>query len=329
MTSPVCFPAGTADIFFRNGDGIRRKRRICRNFHDFDEEGFFRVTKAAQLRAMIQADGLIMAPGAYDAWSARLVENAGFDAVYMTGYGVSASVLGRPDIGLISFHEMVEMARNMAGVTTVPLIADADNGYGNSLNVVRTVREYENAGVAAIQLEDQVLPKRCGHMEGKQLVPGRDMIAKIKAAIYARQDPDTVLIARTDARAVNGIDDAVARAKSYAAAGADVIFVEAPQSAEEVRKIAESVHAPLLANMVEHGKTPLFAKEELLGMGYKIAIYPVTTLYAATKNVMDAMRILRDTGGVAGCSDCTTDFPTFNRMIGLQEMRDLEERFNE
>lgn len=286
------------------------------------------MTKAARLREMIGERGLIMAPGAYDAWSARLVENAGFEAVYMTGYGVSASVLGYPDIGLIGFHEMVEMARNMAEAIRAPLIADADNGYGNTLNVVRTVREYEKAGVAAIQLEDQVLPKRCGHMEGKQLVSESDMAAKIRAALYARQDPDTVIIARTDARAVNGLDDALSRAKSYAAAGADVIFVEAPQTAEEVRKIAEAVGAPLLANMVEHGKTPLFTKEELLDMGYKIAIYPVTTLYAATKNIMDTMRILRKFGENLSCIDRTVDFPTFNDMIGLQEMRDLEKSFN-
>lgn len=286
------------------------------------------MTKAARLREMIGERGLIMAPGAYDAWSARLVENAGFEAVYMTGYGVSASVLGYPDIGLIGFHEMVEMARNMAEAIRAPLIADADNGYGNTLNVVRTVREYEKAGVAAIQLEDQVLPKRCGHMEGKQLVSESDMAAKIRAALYARQDPDTVIIARTDARAVNGLDDALSRAKSYAAAGADVIFVEAPQTAEEVRKIAEAVGAPLLANMVEHGKTPLFTKEELLDMGYKIAIYPVTALYAATKNIMDTMRILRKFGENLSCIDRTVDFPTFNDMIGLQEMRDLEKSFN-
>lgn len=285
------------------------------------------MTKAAMLRRMLADDGLIMAPGAYDAWSARLIEKAGFGAVYMTGYGVSASVLGRPDIGLISMQEMAEMAKNINYAVDLPVIADADNGYGGALNVVRTVQEYEGCGIAAIQLEDQVMPKRCGHMEGKQLVPQEEMEAKVRAAVYARKDPDTVIIARTDARAVNGFDDAVRRCIAYVEAGADVIFLEAPQSIDEVKQAAQVIKAPLLANMVEHGKTPLLTKAELEQIGYKIAIYPTTALYAATKQIMDVMSILLQQETNAACMPYTVDFPTFYDMIGVPQARQLEQTF--
>lgn len=285
--------------------------------------------KARVLRELLAANKVIMAPGAYDAWSARLVEKAGFPAVYMTGYGVSASVLGRPDIGLISMQEMAEAAKNICNCTTVPVIADADNGYGNSLNVIRTFREYELAGVAGIQLEDQVMPKRCGHMEGKQVIPKEEMAAKIRAAVYARQDPDTVIIARTDAIAVNGYEDAIDRAVAYKEAGADVIFVEALQNQEQVEKTANLVKAPLFANMVEHGKTPLDTAENLLKMGFRIAIYPVVTLYAATKGVTKVLEVLKETEDLRQCMEYEVDFPTFNQMIGLQEIRALEKSFTD
>ena len=197
------------------------------------------MNKAKMLRELMKSETLIMAPGAYDAWSARLAEKAGFKCVYMTGYGVAASVLGRPDIGLASVTEMATAAKNMNLATGIPIIADADNGYGGSLNVVRTVQEYELAGIAGIQIEDQVFPKRCGHMEGKQLIPKDEMAAKVRAAVYARQNPDTMIVARTDARAVNGFEDAIDRVRAYRAAGADVIFFEAPESAAEVRQVGE------------------------------------------------------------------------------------------
>ena len=285
------------------------------------------MTRAKQLRELLAGDRIVMAPGAYDAWSARLIQDAGFPAVYVTGYGVSASTLGMPDIGLISFQEMVTAVRNVCTAVSVPVIADADNGYGSALNVVRTVREYEAAGAAAIQLEDQVMPKRCGHMEGKQLIPLEDMAAKIRAAVYARRDSDTVIIARTDAVAVNGFDDAVARAVAYRDAGADVIFVEALQTREQIAAAARLVGAPLMANMVEHGKTPLDTAENLYRMGFRIAIYPVLPLYTASRAVAEALATLRRTEDLAACMDGELDFPTFNRMIGLQDYRDLEQRF--
>ena len=205
-----------------------------------------KLTKAGKLRKMLNGGGLIKAPGAYDVWSAKLVEEAGFDAVYMTGYGVSASVLGKPDIGIMTFSEVAAMARNMARALNIPLIADCDTGFGTSLNVIRCVREFEEAGVAAIQFEDQVMPKRCGHMEGKELIPKEDMVQKLKAAVYARKDPDFVIIARTDARAVNGMDDAIERANAYVEAGADVIFLEAPLEKEEIIRAANGPHQRLL-----------------------------------------------------------------------------------
>lgn len=287
------------------------------------------MSKAKLLRDMLSSGEMIMAPGAYDVWSAKMVEAAGFPAVYMTGYGVSASVLGKPDIGLMTFTEVATMARNMAAAVQVPLIADCDTGFGNSLNVMRCVEEFEASGVAAIQLEDQVMPKRCGHMEGKVLVPMEDMVAKIRAAVAARRDPDFVIVARTDARAVYGLDEAIRRAKEYVKAGADVIFLEAPQSAEEVRQVAEELKVPLLSNMVEKGKTPLFSAEELHDMGYSIVIYPVTLLYATTKHAMETLAVLRQTGKISETRSYTCDFPTFNKMIHLDELRALERSFTE
>ena len=285
------------------------------------------MSRSKVLRNLLADNHILMAPGAYDAWSARLIEAAGFPVVYMTGYGVSASTLGRPDIGLISFQEMLTAARNICACTTVPVIADADNGYGSTLNVVRTVREYENAGVSGIQLEDQVMPKRCGHMEGKQVIPKEEMVAKLRAAAYARQDPDTVLIARTDAVAVNGYEDAIDRAIAYRDAGADVIFVEAMQTHEQVQNAAARVGAPLMANMVEHGKTPLDTAENLFAMGFRIAIYPVAPLYAATKAVESMLRVLKEREDLVPCMEYEVDFPSFNRMIGLDELRALEKSF--
>lgn len=285
------------------------------------------MSRAKKLRELLAGDKIIMAPGSYDAWSAKMVEAAGFPAVYMTGYGVAASTLGMPDIGLISFHEIVTAAHNICNATTVPVIADADNGYGNALNVVRTVREYEAAGVSGIQLEDQVMPKRCGHMEGKQLISKEEMVQKVRAAVYARRDPDTVIIARTDAIAVNGYEDAIDRAIAYKEAGADVIFVEALQTREQVENAAKLVGAPLMANMVEHGKTPLDTADNLYKMGFRIAIYPVVPLYSATKAMSEVLATLKETEDLSKCMEREVDFPTFNQMIGLKEYRDLEKSF--
>ncbi len=211
---------------------------------------------ARRLRELLAGAEPIVAPGAYDGLSARLVEQAGFPAVYMTGFGASASLLGRPDVGLLSFGEMAGHARRLVQAVEVPVIADADDGYGNPLNVVRTVREYEAAGVAALHIEDQVSPKRCGHMEGKEVIAASEMVEKVRAAVEARRSPELVIIARTDARALEGLDGALERARRYRDAGADMLFVEAPESEEEVALVAEAFpDTPLLFNWVEGGRT--------------------------------------------------------------------------
>jgi 2-methylisocitrate lyase-like PEP mutase family enzyme len=237
---------------------------------------------------------LIVAPGVYDGISAALVGKLGFSAAYMTGAGVCASGYGLPDIGLLTLTEMSERASVLAGLLDVPLIADADTGYGSPINVVRTVREYENAGVAAIQLEDQVFPKRCGHLSGKDVIDANDFALALQAAVEARRDPDTVIVARTDARAPLGIDEAIGRGQRYAAIGADVIFVEAPQSVEEIEQIAAEVDAPLLLNVVPGGLTPEIEHDRLAELGFRIAIHPGAPLAAVVPAAVRALSGLRD-----------------------------------
>lgn len=280
-----------------------------------------------KLRELLNKPGIIRTPGAFDAWSARLVEMAGFPAVYMTGYGSAASVLGAPDIGLMTLTEMATHAKNIASAIQIPLVADADTGYGGILNVIRTVQEYERGGVAAVQLEDQVLPKRCGHMEGKELVQKKEMVSKVKAAVHARKSDDLVIIARTDARAVNGFDDAMERAIAYSEAGADIIFFEAPQSVDEMKKVAATIKTPLLANMVEAGKTPFLTAAELEKIGYKIVIYPSSTLYAATKTIIDLLECLKITDSTMDYVDKMTAFKEYYDLVGVEKMRALEKSF--
>jgi 2-methylisocitrate lyase-like PEP mutase family enzyme len=245
------------------------------------------MTKARQLRELLSNTELITAPGAYDCITARMIEQAGFSAVYMTGAG-TAAMLGYPDYGLVTMSEMVENAGRIAAALSVPVIADADTGYGNELNVVRTVREYEQRGVAGIHLEDQGFPKKCGHLENKAIIPLEDYVTKIRAAVSARSDPDFLIIARTDARAVLGFDEAVRRANAALDAGADMAFVEAPESLEEVAAVPRLVHGPCLLNMVWRGKTPDVALDDAQRMGYKIAILPVL-LFNAVVGVCDQM----------------------------------------
>jgi len=228
---------------------------------------------AGRLRALLAREEMIVAPGAYDAVSALTIQQAGFAAVYMTGSGTAAS-LGFPDIGLVTMTEMVENAARIARSVSIPLIADADTGYGNELNVTRTVREYEARGVAGLHIEDQVAPKRCGHLDGKEVVPREAFVSKIRAAVNARVSPDFVVIARTDARAVLGLDEAIARANEALEAGADIAFVEAAQTLDEVATIPRRVRGPCLLNMVSGGKTPIIGFDEAAAMGYRIAILP-------------------------------------------------------
>src|SRR5882724_10467514 len=231
------------------------------------------MTQAARFRELLRRDGMVVAPGAYDCITARLIERAGFDAVYMTGAGTAAT-LGYPDFGLVTMSEMVGNAGRIAAAVGVPVIADADTGYGNELNVVRTVREFETSGVAGIHIEDQGFPKKCGHLDDKEIVPREDWLAKIRAAAASRRNADFLVIARTDARAVLGFDEAVARADAALASGADMAFVEAPQTMEEVAAVPRLVHGPCLLNVVRGGKTPDLDLREAERMGYKLAILP-------------------------------------------------------
>jgi 2-methylisocitrate lyase-like PEP mutase family enzyme len=229
--------------------------------------------QAARFRELLHRDGMIVAPGAYDCITARMIERAGFDCVYMTGAGTAAT-LGYPDFGLVTMTEMVDNAGRIAAAVDVPAIADADTGYGNELNVTRTVREYEGRGVAGIHIEDQGFPKKCGHLDDKEIVPREDWLAKIRAAVAARRSADFTIIARTDSRAVVGFDEAVARGNAALAAGADMVFVEAPQTLEEVAAVPRLVNGPCLLNVVRHGKTPDVDFAAAERMGYKLAIVP-------------------------------------------------------
>ncbi|HEY7295871.1 MAG TPA: oxaloacetate decarboxylase, partial [Dehalococcoidia bacterium] len=250
---------------------------------------------------------------------------------YMTGFGSSAGLLGQPDVGLLSAAEMVENARRMAAAIAVPLIADADTGYGNPLNVMRTVQMYEAAGVAGIHIEDQVAPKKCGHMEGKQVVPAEEMVQKLRAAVRARRDPDFVLIARTDSRAVLGLEEALHRGRIYAEAGADVLFIEAPESEAECRAVGEAFAGgpPLLFNWADSGKTPPLPLAQIRAFGYKLVIYPISTLLAATRAMQCVVGTIQREGTPAVYADQMLTFPEFNEFIGLPAVRELEREFVE
>ncbi|HEY1777667.1 MAG TPA: isocitrate lyase/PEP mutase family protein [Solirubrobacteraceae bacterium] len=279
-----------------------------------------------RLRELLAGDRLIVAPGAYDALSARLIEQAGFDTVYMTGYGASASLLGRPDIGLLSFGEMADQARRLVQAVAVPVIADADNGYGNPLNVIRTVREYAAAGVAALHLEDQAMPKRCGHMSGKQVIPLADMVDKVRAASEARGSSEVVLIARSDARADEGLDRAIERVSSYRDAGADIVFIDALQSEGEIVAFGEALpDTPKVINWVEGGKTPLLHPERLRELNFRLVFCSLATLLAATGAIQERLAALRDIAAPQPVG--RVQFDEFNELIGMSDIEDLETRF--
>jgi 2-methylisocitrate lyase-like PEP mutase family enzyme len=283
------------------------------------------MSKAGQLRALLAGEELIVAPGVYDGISAALVSKLGFSAAYMTGAGVVASAYGLPDIGLATLTEMADRARVLSGLLDIPVIADADTGYGSPVNVVRTVREYERAGVAAIQLEDQTFPKRCGHLSGKEVVDADAFARTLQAALEARQDPDTVLVARTDARAPLGLDEAIARARRYASIGADVIFVEAPRSEPEIERIAAEVGAPLLLNVVPGGVTPELTPARIRELGYRIAIYPVTVATAVVPAAVEALAALKP--GTASGREAIPGPEEFFELFGLAAWQQLGDRY--
>ena len=283
---------------------------------------------AARLRELMDAGGTIVAPGAFDPLAARLVEEAGFPAVYMTGFGTSAALLGRPDVGLLTMTEMVGNAARIADCVDIPVIADADTGYGNPLNVIRTIAAYEAAGVAAVHIEDQVAPKKCGHMEGKQVIPAEEMAQKIRAAADARANREFMIIARTDARAVAGLAAALDRARLYRAAGADALFIEALVSEQEAAEAARAFpDVPLLFNWAEGGKTPPLSLDRLRELGYRIVIFPISTLLAATAAMRRILGEIAQAGTPAAALPQLPSFGEFCDFIGLPDVRAAEQRY--
>jgi carboxyvinyl-carboxyphosphonate phosphorylmutase len=281
----------------------------------------------SEFRKRFKTGKIVVAPGAHDALTAKIVGKLGFEAVYMTGYGQAASHLGRPDVGLITYTEMLARADAFVEAAGVPVIADADTGFGNAVNVTRTVRGYEKAGVFVIQLEDQVMPKKCGHMSGRQVIPAGEMIGKIKAALDARTDPDMLIMARTDARTVHGIDEALDRGAAYQDAGADIIFIESPESEDEMKKINERISVLTLANMVEGGRTPLLTNDALAAIGYNLVIYPTASTYVTTKAMFDLMEGLKRDGTTKTMMDRMIPFTQFNELVGLPEIRAMEAKY--
>jgi len=271
---------------------------------------------------------VIVLPGVFDALSARIAEQVGFEAMFQTGYGSSAALLGMPDFGFLNAGETVDNARRIIRAVSVPVLVDADTGYGNPLNVWRIVRDLESLGAAGIFLEDQIWPKRCGHMAGKDVISKDDYMPKLKAALEARRSKDFVIVARTDARAPIGLGEAIERGKAYRKAGADVIFVEAPMSIQELKKVADEIDAPLVANMIEDGVTPNLPASELLKLGYRVAVYPLSGLYSATYAMREVFEELKKTGTTKQTRKMMVTFKDFNRFIDLQKYTDLEKRYS-
>ena len=280
-----------------------------------------------KFRQLLNDPGIIQAPGAYDCLTAKLIENAGFPAVYMTGAGTSVAQLGRPDLGLASMTEMVANAASMADILDVPLIADADTGYGGILNVRRTVRQYERAGVAAIHIEDQEMPKRCGHLDDKKVVSTEDMVQKIQAAVDARTDDDFTIIVRTDSIAVTGWDDAMNRCDAYVKAGADALFVEALRTSEEVERVGKNLDVPLLFNFVESGKSPLISASELEKFGFKIVIYPASALLSVAHVVEQVMAQLKEKGTTSHLLENMVSLQDCFETMGLSSMLAEDAKF--
>jgi carboxyvinyl-carboxyphosphonate phosphorylmutase len=287
-----------------------------------------RKARPSSLREQLEdKNRIIVLPGVFDALSARIAEQVGFDAMFQTGYGSSAALLGMPDFGFLNAGETVDNARRIIRAVKVPVLVDADTGYGNPLNVWRLVQDLESLGAAGIFLEDQIWPKRCGHMIGKDVIPKDEYLPKLKAAVEARKSKDFIIVARTDARAPIGLDEAIERGKAYKKAGADVIFVEAPRSIEELKRVADEIDAPLVANMIEDGVTPTLPAQELLKLGYRIAVFPLSALYSATYAMREVLTELKKTGATRETRKMMVTFKDFNRFVDLDRYMDLEKKY--
>jgi len=282
------------------------------------------MKNTTRFKELILNDEILVLPGCHDALSAKVIEQVGFNAVTMGGYAASAARLAKPDVSLLTLYEYVEIVRNIVQVVDIPFFADGDTGHGNVTNVQRTVRELENTGAAGLFIEDQVFPKRCGHMEGKQIISKMEMVAKLKAAVDARVDEDFVIMARTDAIAVYGTDDAIERANAFSDAGADLIFVEAPTSVEQMKNINESIDAPTMAIQIEGGKTPFLTTKELEELGFNAVVYPNATVYSTAWVLRELWQGLMKEGSTKGAMDRMIRFDDFNKLVGLDKIRESE-----
>lgn len=285
------------------------------------------MKQTTELRKLLESKGIIVAPGVYDCLSAKLAEKAGFKMVLITGAGVAASILGYPDVGLTTMSEVLNQARNIVRSVNIPVFADCDTGYGNPINVYRTIQEFEDAGVAGLFIEDQIWPKRCGHFEGKQIIAKDEMVKKIQSALDARRNSDLVLMARTDARAVYGLNEAVGRAKAYVEAGADMIFIEAPQTIEELQKVAKCVEVPTMANMVEGGKTPIVSVRELEEMGFKVAAFSGSAQKTAMRAMQELFSELKTTGRLDDVLEKIASLNERSELLGLQRFYEMDRKY--
>ncbi|HEY2989706.1 MAG TPA: isocitrate lyase/PEP mutase family protein [Candidatus Binatia bacterium] len=286
------------------------------------------MTKAQRIREVLKQKGVLVMPGVYDCLSAKIASRAGFDVIFITGYSVSATLLGEPDFGLLTQTDLLAASQRICSVTDLPVIVDADTGYGNAINTIRTAKELIRGGAAGMFLEDQIWPKRCGHMKGKQVIPLDEYLKKLKAAVEARGDKDNLyIVARTDARQALGLSEAIKRGQAFKEAGADAVFIEAPQTKEEMREIGRNVPGPLVANMIERGVTPLMGPEELRDLGFGLIVWPLGPLYASARALQDVYSTLRRTGTTGEVMDRLIPFEEFHDIIGLEEKYALDAKY--
>jgi methylisocitrate lyase len=285
------------------------------------------MEKAEMIRRYLRDKGQLIMPGVYDALSAKIACRAGFEVVFITGYSLSATLLGEPDFGVLTQTEMLAATQRICSVADVPVIVDADTGYGNAINVIRTVQELIRAGAAGMFLEDQVWPKRCGHMKGKQVIPLEEYLKKLRAAVETRGNSDFYIVARTDARQALGLDDAISRGKAFKAAGADAVFIEAPETKEEMIEISRHVAGPLVANMLERGVTPILGPQELKELGFALVVWPLAPVYSVAQSLTDVYSTLRRDGSTKAILHKLMPFDEFNKIVGLDEKYALDGRF--
>lgn len=285
------------------------------------------MNKAQLIRRALAEHGQLIMPGVYDALSAKIASRAGFEVIFITGYSLSATLLGEPDFGLLTQSEVVGAAQRICSVVDTPVIVDADTGYGNAINVIRTVQDLMRADAGGMFLEDQVWPKRCGHMKGKQVIPLDEQLKKLKAAVEAKQSNDFFIVARTDARQALGINEAITRGLAFKEAGADAVFIEAPESKDEMKEISNHVPGPLVANMLERGVTPLMGPKELKELGFDLIVWPLAPLYSAAKTLTEVYTTLRREGSTLAILDRLMPFDEFNRIVGLDEKYALDAKY--